>query len=450
MTTLNNLENELLRFKNEIKFATYTTRSPNAKRVRTLDFYYSSNKPIVATGVYLICNHQNQLILAVSDATNRNIGLTQERIDLLKDTIYKLNFNNILKPAFVYDYSLNAFALINADSISILNFGNNLQNLTKNQIKLQILSSLIVRLRYFKLDFKLTAIFVRVCPNLIKEKLLNPDFKIDSNSIIKEFKNKKLIIHNIDISNNNISLFSKIKFKDESESTSALTLAINKVYGNLRIIIKKNIIFNNFKINDDFITRRFPEVFQKKVNELLESDSIFNNIKLKTLESFYNILYLIPVNTDTIHRIVIRSDADMKLALAFINAIENYNKIESSIELLSIASYLELYFKFKTNLLSSTPFSLNIDSLTLKQFPHDGHYLTKQRYSNFKNSPSSFETISNITKLNSINTITFANFNEINFKLIALVIINFKNYEKVINDVRDFVDSKQLELLNKL
>lgn len=450
MTILNNIENELLRFKNKIKFATYTTRSPNAKRVRTLDFYYSSNKPIVATDVYLICNHQNQLVLAITDITNRNIGLSQDRINLLKSTIYELNFNIISKPAFVYDYSLNVFALINSNSISILNFGNNLQNLTENQIKLQVLSSLIVRLRYFKLDFKLMAILVRVCPNLIKEKLLNPDFKIDSSSIIKEFKNKKLIIHNINISNNNISLFSKIKFKNESESTSALTLAINKVYGNLRIMIKKNVIFNNFKINDDFITRRFPEIFQKKANELLESDSIFNNIKLKTLESFYNILYLLPVNTDTIHRIIIRSDSDMTLALAFINAIENYNKIESSIKLLSIASYLELYFKFKTDQLCNTPFSLDIGPLKLKQFPHDGHYLAHQRYGNFKNSPNSFEMIANITKLNPINTITFSNFNEINFKLIALVIINFKNYEKLINSIRDFVDTKQLELLNKL
>lgn len=448
---MDNLETELLRFKDNIKFESYIIKNSKPKTIRSVTSYYNTDQ-IQATDLYLINDGTNKLQLVIKNADGRNFLIPQAQIELLKSTIYSLNFDNILKPTFVYDYNLGIFAMVTSNTITILNFEDKLINLTEDQIKLQILSSVIVRLRYYKLNFKLTTILLRTCSILIKNKLLNPNFKINSDSIKSEFIKKKLIIHNMSLSNSNISLFSKIKPKDDMVSSSSLTLVVNKVYGNLRVMIKKNIVFNGFKINDDFPNRRFPEILNKKANDILKLEEDFtnnNNKKLKTLEKFYNLLYLQPTNVSTIHRIVIRSDADMKMASAFINSVDHYNEIEFSTKLLSIASYLELFFKFK--MIQSVPYLLNIGSLTLKYIPHDGHYLqSRSKSSNYPNSPETFEIVSNITKLNSINTIVFATISEINFKLIALLLSYIKDSDISIERISEFVNLKQTELLNKL
>lgn len=415
------------------------------------DQYYKSNYKCTLTLPKIIIENLSKKTLDYYP--NNNIDYNK--------IIKKLDFKKILKPAFIFDPLLQIFALIDNDDIIILNFDNKINNFSKYDLKKEIISTLLIKLRYYKIKDNYLKLLIRFNVDFVLSYITNENnYKLIYNSISNEkiinniIMKRNLYIENIKIKND-ITLSTPISKKQYIDSKSTLTLNKSVVTPYTRILIKYNIIFNNYKLDNNCNKKtKLKNILLKHVNyinnisEFIENnDQIINNafnILYGTEKSKYRLIFKFKSHFDFL-KIMIESYYE------YIN--KNYNNNVVDIE--SIIN--QFIFNIRTNkkdikninYIRTYRGNMQI-ILKFKLLKFTFCYGSKHYFN--KTYPEIINTINNFTCYKHINNIKIDDFDikTFNFTFLSIIISKIKDYENIINDLNDINNEYLIKKLEKI
>ena len=398
---------------------------------------------------FIIINHLNidvkiyQNLVEYYDSENNDHRLIIDQLD----------FTKILKPAYIYDSGLNIFGLIDNEHIVILNFNDNIKHFNQEELKLELLSLLLNRLRHYKLLPNFNKLLLRFGIKLVLPCAKNKIFLHTSDVTVNKLKDllstKKLIIHDITLPDD--IYLSVNNNKDYIDSKSSLTLNKTIVNKYIRCFIKHNIIFNNYKIDGDFKKKRFKSIV---LDNVIYINTISKYIKTNSeiINNMFNSLY----NTIGVkYRFSIKNKKQFELlkimVLSFKEYIDHkYNEKcdEYRNDLIQYINNVKSFklptnSKLKRNKTGSIIF--NFDGLVFN------YYLkSKFHYKLTDNDKQIKDIITSISTYKQINKIEVENINNFNFLLFSIIVLKLKNSEKQFEQIIDYNGQYLAEKINSL
>lgn len=365
----------------------------------------------------------------------------------------EIDFSKAFKPAYVYDPFLKIFALIDNNDIVILNFSDKIKSFTQDQLKISILESLVIKIRYYKLFQNIVTLLMRLGQDLIvpylkenRSYIIFKDKIIDEHRLKNLFLKKRLLIRSVNIPIDINVYTSKLEYVD---SKSSLILSKNVITPMSRILIKQNVIFNRYRIDENFKKNRFKSILLENIS-YVELASKFIEQNDSIINEMFNSLY---GTTSTTYRATINNESQFKLLKLMISCYyeyvnNNYNKDNIEYNATQIKKYLRFNAGFPKQFPALVNHSLHKSRLTnytdikINNFKLRYYHGSKYHYGDrrSKEDQSIIDSINKVSCYKKINSIRIdsEDVDTFNFKLYIIILSKFKDFKLIFEQIEEY------------